>query len=59
MRIGEAWNLKWTNLDLVNNTIIITPEKHSHARMFKISAELLAMLSVLPKNSDKIFGTYE
>ena len=46
-------------MDFVNSTISVTPEKGSHARMFKISGKLLAMLSILPKKSDKIFGTYE
>ncbi len=59
MRIGEAWSLKWTDIDLVNNTISITPEKGSHARMFKVSTKLLAMVNKLPKKSQKIFGTYE
>lgn len=59
MRIGEAWNLKWTDIDFVNSTISITPEKGSHARMFKISSKLLAMINKMPKKSAKIFGTYE
>lgn len=59
MRIGEAWNLKWTDIDFVNSTISITPEKRSHARIFKISPKLLSALLVLPRNSDKIFGTYD
>jgi integrase/ribosomal protein L37AE/L43A len=59
IRVGEAWKLKWTDIDYVNSTIRITPEKRSHARMFKISGKLLTMLSVLPKKSDKIFGTYD
>jgi integrase len=35
MRVGEAWNLKWTDIDFVNSTLSVTPEKGSHARMFK------------------------
>jgi integrase len=59
MRIGEAWNLKWTDIDFVNTTISVTPEKGSHARMFKVSNKLLAMINTLPKKSAKIFGTYD
>ena len=59
MRIGEAWNLKWTDIDSVNSTVSITPEKGSHARMFKVSNKLLAMINKMPKKSIKIFGTYE
>jgi len=59
MRIGEAWNLKWTDIDFVNSTISITPEKGSHARMFKVSNKLLAMINTVPNKTEKIFGTYE
>ncbi len=59
MRVGEAWNLKWTDIDFVNTTLSITPEKGSHARMFKVSNKLLAMINLLPKKSAKIFGTYD
>jgi integrase len=59
MRIGEAWNLKWIDIDTVNSTISITPEKGSHARMFKVSNKLLAMINKMPQKSAKIFGTYE
>jgi integrase len=59
MCVGEAWNLKWIDIDLTNATISITPEKGSHARMFKSSNKLLAMINQLPKKSAKIFGTYD
>jgi integrase/ribosomal protein L37AE/L43A len=59
MRVGEAWNLKWTDVDFVNSTLSVTPEKGSHARMFKVSNKLLAMINLLPKKSAKIFGTYD
>jgi integrase len=32
MRAGEAWNLKWTDLDPEQRTINISPEKNSKAR---------------------------
>ncbi len=59
MRIGEAWKLKWIDIDFVNSTIRVTPEKGSHARMFKMSSKLLAMISALPRKTDKLFGTYD
>jgi integrase len=59
MRIGEAWKLKWIDIDTVNSTIRVTPEKGSHARMFKMSSKLLAMISALPRKTDKLFGTYD
>jgi integrase len=59
MRIGEAWKLKWIDIDFVNSTIRVTPEKGSHARMFKMSSKLLAMISALPRKADKLFGNYD
>jgi integrase len=57
IRSGEAWRLKWIDLDLANNTVRVTPEKGSEPRIFKISNKLAAMLNSLPKNSEKIFGS--
>jgi integrase/recombinase XerD len=56
MRSGEAWRLKWTDVNLKNGTITLNkPEKYGKPRMFKVSSTLLAMLQALPKNSDFIF----
>ena len=57
-RVGEAWMLKWIDLDVENRTVRITPEKGSDPRMFKISTMLLSMLMALPKKSNCIFGSY-
>ena len=56
MRCGEAWQLKWTDLNPANRTVNITPEKGSNPRVLKVSQKLIAMLNALPKNSEKIFG---
>jgi integrase/recombinase XerD len=56
MRSGEAWRLKWTDINLKNKTITLNqPEKYGKPRMFRVSSTLLAMLQALPKNSDFIF----
>ncbi|MBS7647364.1 tyrosine-type recombinase/integrase [Candidatus Bathyarchaeota archaeon] len=55
-RAGEAWNLQWADIDFVNRTIRISPEKGSSPRIFKVSSKLLAMLSMLPKTSTRVFG---
>ncbi|MCJ7613800.1 site-specific integrase [Candidatus Bathyarchaeota archaeon] len=56
MRSGEAWRLKWTDINTKNATITLNePEKYGKPRMFKASSTLLAMLQSLPKNSDFIF----
>jgi len=58
MRYGEAWRLKWTDIDFKNHTLTLNePEKYGKPRMFKISPTLIAMLKVLPKQSDILFGT--
>jgi integrase len=49
MRAGEAHQLRWTDLDLVNFTIRVIPEKHSNPRIIHISPKLAAMLEALPK----------
>ncbi len=57
MRFGEAWRLKWTDIDFKNNIITCNdPEKGSRPRVFKVSAELTAMLSKLKKKSIYVFG---
>jgi integrase len=56
VRRGEAFNLKWTDVDLINRTVRITPEKGSNPRIFKISENLAQKLGSLPKTSEKVFN---
>jgi len=58
VRAGEAWALKWTDLDVEARAVRITPEKGSNPRILRISNRLLAMLSALPKENSWIFGGY-
>lgn len=58
-RAGEIFNLKWTDIDLEQRTVRITPEKGSNPRIFKMSNKLMGMLESLPKTSDRIFGNYK
>lgn len=57
-RSGEAWQLKWLDIDFENSTLAITPEKNSRPRMLKISANLAAMLKNLPRKSERVFNGY-
>jgi integrase len=57
-RAGEAWRLKWTDVDCENRTVRITPEKGSEPRIFRVSQKLFDMLSCLPKASTYVFGNY-
>jgi integrase len=57
-RVGEAWALNWTDVDIENRTLRITPEKGSNPRIFKISPKLMSMLLALPRKGNCIFGSY-
>jgi len=57
-RAGEAFNLKWIDIDLERKTLTITPEKGSNPRVFRISSKLASMLSSLPRNSERVFSRY-
>lgn len=56
-KIGEAWKLKWTDIDFERNVIRLNlPEKRSRARVFKASTKLIGMLNRLPRKSEKNWG---
>ena len=55
MRPGEAWNLKWVDVDTERSCVTITPEKHSRPRQCRISSQCLAMLYTIPKSSQYVF----
>ena len=57
-RVGEAWALRWIDMDVENRTLRLTPEKGSKPRISKISPKLLSMLLAMPRKSDRIFGSY-
>jgi integrase len=57
MRLGEAWLVEWTDVDIQNRMVTCTnPEKNSRSRAFTISGELCQMLESLPHNSQYIFS---
>jgi len=55
MRIGEARNLEWIDIDNENRTVICTPEKHGTPRQLRVSKKLITMLNALPHNNIKVF----
>ena len=59
MRAGEAWSLKWMDIDFENGTVRVTPEKGSNPRAFKLSPTLLAMLNRMNKRSEWLFKPWE
>lgn len=56
MRPGEAWKLKWIDLDIEHKTMSVTPEKNSNPRVFKLSNQLIERLDTLPKHCEHIFN---
>jgi integrase/predicted RNA-binding Zn-ribbon protein involved in translation (DUF1610 family) len=57
MRSGEAWQLKWIDIDLKSNTVRITPEKGSNPRIIHFSKKLAGMLETLPRNyAERVFS---
>ena len=57
MRPGEAWALRWIDLDLESGTANVTPEKGGCARKPKLSNPLIAMLNQISRKSEHIFHT--
>lgn len=55
MRPGEAWNLRWTDIDTERLTVNVLPEKNSNPRRLKISSQLSAMLNGLPRRYLLVF----
>jgi len=56
-RIGEAWTLKWTDIDFERGIVTLTPEKGSHPRQFKINPRTCSAVNMLPKKITRIFAT--
>jgi integrase len=55
MRCGEACQLKWTDIDLINKSVRITPEKGGNPRNLKLSNRLIEMLGEMPKETISVF----
>ncbi|MEM3010422.1 MAG: tyrosine-type recombinase/integrase [Candidatus Bathyarchaeia archaeon] len=56
MRAGEAFRLKWTDIDFERRVIVLNePEKGSNPRVWRISSKLVEMLNSLQRKSEKIF----
>jgi integrase len=57
MRCGEAKRIEWTDIDFEKGIITLNnPEKGSNARMRKVSSKLMGMISLLQRESQRIFG---
>jgi integrase len=54
-RPGEAWSIKWTDIDSERSCITIKPEKNSKPRQRKMSPQLITMLNGLPHRWSYVF----
>jgi integrase len=50
VRCGEAWMLRWNDVDFESKVVNITPEKGSNPRINAMSNRLVSMLQSLQKN---------
>jgi integrase len=55
VRAGEAWSLKWCDLDFQGSYVTVTPEKGSEPRRLRLSNCLVAILNSLPRKSQYVF----
>jgi integrase len=55
IRCGEACKLKWTDIDIENTSVRVTPEKGSNPRILRTSNKLMNMLNTLPRISKTVF----
>ena len=53
---SEVFNLKWSDVNLVNKTIVITGVKGHRTHKYSISDELYTLLMQIPRTSDRIFN---
>jgi len=53
---SEVFNLKWSDVNLANKSIVITGVKGHRTYQYPISDELCTLLMQIPKTSDKIFN---
>jgi integrase len=59
MRAGEAWSLKWTDIDFENGTVRVTPKKGGQSKMLQAFRQLLAMINRLERRSEWIFKPWK
>jgi integrase len=55
MDSGEAWKLRWIDINTENKTVDVRPTKNHNARTLPISGHLISRLLRLPHENDRVF----
>jgi integrase len=53
---GEAWKLRWIDINVEKKTVSIIPTKNHNARTLPISNNMLSRLYQIPKSADRVFN---
>ncbi len=53
---GEAWKLRWIDINITSRTVAISPTKNHNARTLPISENLLSRLLRLPRENSLVFA---
>jgi integrase len=53
---GEAWKLRWLDINLTNKTLAISPTKNHNARTLPVSENLISRLYRLPRENELVFA---
>ena len=54
---GEAWKLRWIDIDVQRKTVSITPTKNHNARTLPICENLISRLFKLPRTNERVFSS--
>ena len=55
-RCGEAFQLRWEDVDFERNTVSVVPEKSSKPRIFSLSSDLMNIFRDRMKSEGLVFG---
>lgn len=53
---GEAWKLRWIDINAENKTVALTPTKNHNARIVPISNNLLSRIFKLKHENERVFA---
>jgi integrase len=53
---GEAWKLRWIDINVTNRTLAISPTKNHNARVLPVSENLISRLYRLPRENELVFA---